>query len=284
MSALLLSFLVTAEDALALPESCEVSSVGAGWAGVYFAFRHALNGQKVCIFESSKRIGGRTYSHRLQAAGEWFTLDVGAYRFSPDMHLPGDVINLLGFKTACYEPSCPPASKEFPPPFTFNYTAPLRRIVDEEGMPAGYVTAIRGMVDRILASGGQLFIDANLTDLQALHSGEVRLKFGSQSVLTKMVLLNLGCHLCAQLPQAALCRWQNAWSLTHLQSSSPQVLSAWAKVWQRLMHSTRMPGGTTTWIWQLVNGQPMPLSQCHSQVLNSCSVPEFASNSFNNSR
>lgn len=183
--------LVAIRDALALPESCEVSSVGAGWAGVYFAFRHALNGQKVCIFESSKRIGGRTYSHRLQASGEWFTLDVGAYRFSPDMHLPGDVINLLGFKTACYEPSCPPASKEFPPPFTFKYTAPLRRIVDEEGMPTGYVTAIRGMVDRILASGGQLFIDANLTDLQALHSGEVRLKFGSQSVLTKMVLLNL---------------------------------------------------------------------------------------------
>ena len=54
MSALLLSFLVTAEDALALPESCEVSSVGAGWAGVYFAFRHALNGQKFASLRAPK--------------------------------------------------------------------------------------------------------------------------------------------------------------------------------------------------------------------------------------
>ena len=165
--------------------------MGAGWAGVYFAFRQALNGHQVCIFEGSERVGGRTYSHRIKQGDEWFTLDVGAYRFSPDMHLPGDVIKLLGFKTACYEPNCPPASQDFPKPFHFNYTAPLRRIVDADDMPAGYVTAIRGMLDEILAMGGHLFLESNLTDLQALHSGEVRLVFESASVLSKMVLLNL---------------------------------------------------------------------------------------------
>lgn len=168
-----------------------MSTVGAGWAGVYFAFRQMLLGRKVCIFEATDRVGGRTYSHRLQADDEWFTLDVGAYRFSPDMHLPGDVIKLLGLKTACYEPACPPAYDDFPKPFHFNYTAPLRRIVDSENMPAGYVTAIRGMIDLILAQGGQLFLQANLTDLQVLHSGDVRLLFESQAVLTKLVMLNL---------------------------------------------------------------------------------------------
>ncbi|CAK9030015.1 Hypothetical protein SCF082_LOCUS19047 [Durusdinium trenchii] len=186
-----LLLLSTGESVAPLPEFCEVSAVGAGWAGVYFAFRQALTGKKVCIFEGTDRIGGRTYSHRMDIGDETFTLDVGAYRFSPDMHLPGDVIKLLGFKTACYEPNCPPASQEFPEPFHFNYTAPLRRIVDAEGMPAGYVTAIRGMLDQILASGGQLFMEANLTDVQALHSQEVRLVFDTRAVLTKSVLLNL---------------------------------------------------------------------------------------------
>eukprot|EP00951_Prasinocladus_malaysianus_P006106 scaffold43257_cov40-Prasinocladus_malaysianus.AAC.1 len=51
-------------------------------------------------------------------------------RFSPDMHLPGDVIlNVLGLPVECYEPDCPPASKDFPPPFHFNYSAPLMRII-----------------------------------------------------------------------------------------------------------------------------------------------------------
>lgn len=53
-------------------------------------------------------------------------------RFSPDMHLPGDVIlKLLRLETECYEPGCPPAHEEFPKPFLFNYTAPLSRIVDK---------------------------------------------------------------------------------------------------------------------------------------------------------
>ena len=53
------------------------------------------------------------------------------FRFSPDMHLPGDIIiKLLNLETECYEPHCPPAHEEFPKPFMFNYTAPLSRVVD----------------------------------------------------------------------------------------------------------------------------------------------------------
>ena len=43
------------------------------------------------------------------------TLDVGAYRFSPDMHLPGDLIlKKLQLHTRCYEPGCPSAKLDMP--------------------------------------------------------------------------------------------------------------------------------------------------------------------------
>lgn len=182
-------------ESLQLPTSCEAAAVGAGWSGVYYAFRLASAGVKVCIFEASQRVGGRTYSHRLQAGSrnESFTVDVGAYRFSPDMHLPGDLIlDVLGLPVACYEPDCPPAGKDFPPPFVFNYSAPLVRIVDTEGMPAGYVSAIEGLLAKVEAAGGQLFLGAQLTDLEPLEGGGAKLTFGDQgSVDAKQLLLNL---------------------------------------------------------------------------------------------
>ncbi|CAJ1350999.1 unnamed protein product [Effrenium voratum] len=58
-------------------------------------------------------------------------------------------------------------------------------------MPAGYLTAIEGMLNIILAAGGQLVMGANLTDLQALPAGGARLVFGKQDVVTKQVMLNL---------------------------------------------------------------------------------------------
>jgi hypothetical protein len=155
----------------------------------------AATGGKVCIFEASDRVGGRTYSHTVNVGQrqENFTLDVGAYRFSPDMHLPGDLImDVLNLTTACYEPDCPPAYKDFPPPFMFNYTQSLRRIVDAEGMPAGYVNAILGLLDQVKATGGQLFLGTPLTDLKPLPEGGAQLIFGKKgSVLASHVLLNL---------------------------------------------------------------------------------------------
>lgn len=125
----------------------------------------------VCLFEASHRLGGRTlsvpiegteftldlgaYRYGLLAVSRYRFLfamvaaggtsrvvapghslassrvPLSASRFTPDMHLPGDVIlNLLKLPTKCYEPGCPKASEEFPKPFMFNYTAPLQIIVD----------------------------------------------------------------------------------------------------------------------------------------------------------
>jgi len=176
-----------------LPTECDVVSIGAGWAGVYFAYRMATSGRNVCVFEATHRVGGRTYSHTLQAGSppENFTLDVGAYRFSPDMHLPADLIlDVLKLPTACYEPDCAPANKDFPKPFIFNYTAPLLRIVDEHKQPAGYVRAIEGMVREIESRGGKLYLGAQLTDIEAAPTG-VRLHFAEQVVMTNQTLLNL---------------------------------------------------------------------------------------------
>ena len=151
------------------PSTCSDAVVGGGWSGVYFAYRRALassDPSSICLFEASERIGGRTYSVPAGALGHGFTLDVGAYRFSPDMHLPGDLIlHDLKLPTACYEPSCPPAQSDFPPPFLFNYSAPLRRIVDDKTqLPAGYATAIQTMLDKLDSLKAKVFVNAALID------------------------------------------------------------------------------------------------------------------------
>ena len=151
---------------------CDEVVVGGGWAGVYFAWRRATGGaanaSAVCLFERSARVGGRTYSVELNGTDALaeFTLDVGAYRFSPDMHLPGDLIlHHLALPTECYEPSCSPAYEDWL--FQFNYTAPLRRVVDATTrLPAGYVTAIDAMVDEMVA-GARAFRETALVAIAA---------------------------------------------------------------------------------------------------------------------
>ena len=119
----------------------------------------------ICLFEASNASAG-AHSVPAGALGHGFTLDVGAYRFSPDMHLPGDLIlHDLKLPTACYEPSCPPAQSDFPPPFLFNYSAPLRRIVDDKTqLPAGYATAIQTMLDKLDSLKAKVFVNAALID------------------------------------------------------------------------------------------------------------------------
>jgi len=156
-----------------LATTCTDVIVGGGWSGVYFAYRRALSKSPasaagMCLFEATSRIGGRTYSVPPSVLGKEFTLDVGAYRFSPDMHLPGDLIlHDLKLPVACYEPSCPSAKDDFPPPFLFNYTAPLVRIVDPStNLPAGYVTAMHVMLDKLKPLGLRIFLDAPVVDIK----------------------------------------------------------------------------------------------------------------------
>lgn len=187
--------------------SCEVASIGGGWSGVYFAYRYFLDGNveatNICLFEASERIGGRTYSKHLEVNGEKYVVDVGAYRFSPDMHLPGDVIlKQLKLPTACYEPDCEPANKDFPPPFQFNYSAPLRRIVDPAtGLPAGYATALDKMVENMKQAGVHIALNASLVDIQPASQKRANLHFKDGSVVQAgTVLLNLPRSALLSLP------------------------------------------------------------------------------------
>lgn len=186
-----------------IPATCDVAAVGGGWSGVYFAYRYltgsSVDPGKICLFEATDRIGGRTYSKTFQletpsGVVDKFVLDVGAYRFSPDMHLPGDVIlHKLKLPTACYEPDCEPASKDFPPPFIFNYTAPLRRIVDPvTKLPAGYVTAMDRMVEELEQKGAHVIRGHKLVDIKPQKNGGATLLLeGADRVDTNTVLLNL---------------------------------------------------------------------------------------------
>jgi len=162
----------------------------------------------MCVFEASSRVGGRTYSVPPSVLGNEFTLDVGAYRFSPDMHLPGDLIlHDLKLPTACYEPGCPSAKDDFVPPFIFNYTAPLRRIVDATtGLPSGYVTALHTMVDKMKALGVRVYLSTPLLDITPAASpgGMQLLHFAAGTVTaTGAVLLNLPRNKLLLLPSVA---------------------------------------------------------------------------------
>jgi len=197
-----------------LPSTCSDAVVGGGWSGVYFLYRRALasaDPSSLCLFEASQRIGGRTYSVFPSTLGtEDFTLDVGAYRFSPDMHLPGDLIlHDLRLPTACYEPSCPTAKADFPPPFLFNYTAPLRRIVNATtGLPAGYATALHTMLARLKPLGVRVILGAEVVDAKpaaTAASGEgtgtvLTFKGGATVHATGAVLLNLPRNRLLMLP------------------------------------------------------------------------------------
>eukprot|EP01064_Diplonema_japonicum_P016839 TRINITY_DN2487_c0_g1_i4.p1 TRINITY_DN2487_c0_g1~~TRINITY_DN2487_c0_g1_i4.p1 ORF type:complete len:496 (+),score=131.76 TRINITY_DN2487_c0_g1_i4:60-1490(+) len=95
-----------------LPSKCKVSVAGAGFSGVYFAWRlavdtHRVAASDVCIFEANARIGGRLYSVKDFPEMSDIEVDVGAYRFAEGDHLPSDLIMKgLLLKTACYDYNC----------------------------------------------------------------------------------------------------------------------------------------------------------------------------------
>jgi len=163
---------------------------------------------QLCVFEASERIGGRTYSVRdLKLENVEFVLDVGAYRFSPDMHLPGDLIlHKLKLPTKCYEPNCPDASLDMPPPFIFNYSAPLRRIVDPTtGLPAGYVSAMERMIAEMKALGVVVKTGAELVSINASSAHGVELTFSSSGaefvISAQTTMLNLARNRLFELRQ-----------------------------------------------------------------------------------
>jgi hypothetical protein len=140
------------------PIDCPHAIVGGGWAGVYSAWRLAIDSalvtpSDVCLFEARTAVGGRTYS----VGVDGMTLDIGAYRFGFGMHLPADLImHKLKLNVTCYEPSCAPDAE-------FNET--LYRIVDADGRNAGYATAMRLMTSQLDAAGARIFYSHELTGI-----------------------------------------------------------------------------------------------------------------------
>lgn len=202
-------------------DNCTEVVVGGGWAGVYSLYRRVMDdpsrASSACLMEASWRIGGRTYSVPINHTTAPFVQDVGAYRFSSDMHMVGDLIlEQLQLPTECYQASCPSAKDDFPKPFMFNYTAPLRRIVDPETkLPSGYATALYRMVEELQELGARVFTQTKLMkfelieQLSGLEDPHVQLTFqntdnGSIETIPKNAITNPINMLVLNLPRNKL--------------------------------------------------------------------------------
>ena len=142
------------------PPHCSFVSVGGGWAGIYAAWRVAIDAQKVapssvCIFEASTRLGGRTFTVEPADTPHFsllkeLSIDVGAYRFAFEQHLPGDLIRgPLNLTTACYIPSC---ARE---PLDGNLT--LHKLIDPRtNSSSGYSAALTAMLLALRGAGAHV--------------------------------------------------------------------------------------------------------------------------------
>jgi len=169
------------------PVACETAVVGGGWAGLYAAWRltidtHTVEPSRLCLFEARSTVGGRTYTVEV----ERLKLDIGAYRFGQNQHLPGDlIVNRFNMSTACYEPDCALDPE-------MNQT--LHKIVDEEGQNAGYSTPLFRMLSDMTSAGVCVFYRHMLTGVYSDEAlpGMSQLHFaGGEIASAKKVLLNL---------------------------------------------------------------------------------------------
>ena len=173
---------------------CVTAVVGGGWAGVYAAWRLTVDAKSVpaselCLFEARSAVGGRTYSVSVDSGDDALIIDVGAYRFGRDQHLPGDLITKrLNISVACYQPDCAPEP-------VMHQT--LYKVVDAEGRNAGYVTPIRAMLAELVAAGVRVFYKYELTGVYrtgtyASTGAGLSLHFAGGAVASaSAVLLNL---------------------------------------------------------------------------------------------
>jgi hypothetical protein len=184
------------------PAHCAWVSVGGGWAGIYSAWRVAVDAKtvspsEVCVFEASERLGGRTFTVRSDDTPsypllEGLNIDVGAYRFAFEQHLPADLIRgPLDLPTACYIPSC---ERE---PLDANLT--LHKIVDRaHSSSAGYGTALDTMLSALRAAGVHVATRMRLAGVHAAPaSANARLLLeweGGGSTLADAALLNMPRH------------------------------------------------------------------------------------------
>lgn len=193
---------------------CKLGVVGAGWGGVYTAWRlgidadtssGGIDAKDVCVFEAYSRPGGRTYGARI---GD-YVVDVGAYRFSGGMHLPADLIErALKMPSVCYDPTC--NDDDIRKEVTWPYAEPLKKVVDFAGRNVGYSAPLEAMLGQLRLAGARLHFDSELVGIHRASSGWQLHFSNGHSVEVATVVLNVPRGVLAKLdgfPQAVAGRW-----------------------------------------------------------------------------
>lgn len=198
------------EVAEKLPDvGCSHSIVGGGPGGVYTAYRLAVEAKgvgHVCLFERSKRLGGRINSVRGLGPKGDLVVEAGAYRYVPQAEcysygpkghqtvscewtpLTQHIVeSLLKLPTALYDPEPSDLSR-------------MRKIVDSDGHSAGYATFVEQLA-KIATDSGRLsiFLEHDVFSLQKATPEDangpillsVRGPGGRLRVPTSKVLLNV---------------------------------------------------------------------------------------------
>lgn len=196
--------------AVKLPDSgCSHSIVGGGPGGVYTAYRLAVEAKglgHICLFERSKRLGGRINSVRSLGPKGDLVVEAGAYRYVPQAEcykygpeghqtvscewtpLTQHIVEtLLDLPTALYDPEPSDMSR-------------MRKIVDSNGHSAGYATFVERLA-KIATDSGRLsiFLEHDVLSLQKANSENGNSKIllsvqgrdGRLHVPTSKVLLNV---------------------------------------------------------------------------------------------
>lgn len=166
--------------------NCSLSVVGAGWSGVYFSWRLAVDtstlpASSVCVFEANGRVGGRIDSIHDLPGFDDLALDVGGYRFIETDLLPAQLVwNALELPTACYDWNCTGGCQG---------TTNCYVVKDAYGNNAGYATPIETMLGQLEDQGAGVFFGYNLQKVS--FDGSFTLGFAgglSASGVDKVVL------------------------------------------------------------------------------------------------
>jgi len=181
-----------------LSETCDLGIVGAGAGGAYAAWRAAVSGQSVCVFERSAYPGGRIHSLRKQGPDGDLVVEAGGYRFAPktvyaNIHnstwkistpLTAAIIKELGLSTVSYNPH----------PGDWDHD--MHKIVDANGNDAGFKTFIETMLSIAERHGARIRYSTAVMSLAGTSShGPVGIRLSNGEVVTvKNVLLNLPQH------------------------------------------------------------------------------------------
>jgi len=131
-----------------------------------------IEGNDVCVFEATDRVGGRLYSLRGFGPEGDISVDAGAYRTWPD-YTPTThalITEMLGFKVACYDED-DPCSK-------FN-------IVGDDGEKIGFASFVEELMSRLIDKGACFFPRHNLVSINHDKEDGSNTLFFSNGVTTK---------------------------------------------------------------------------------------------------